>query len=163
MIGPADESSPAYVASTVLGTDGRGADLIHCGSASRSREPNPEEQAPNYSLLKMNGRDVFKFAVRILGVATDNALDAAGLTAADLDLLVPHQANIRIVDAAAERYGMPKDRVICNVHRYGNTSAASIPLALADAREDGRLRKGMTIALVAFGAGLTYGASIVKW
>lgn len=113
--------------------------------------------------MQMNGREVFKFAVRILGPAVDEALRRAECSLDEVDLLVPHQANIRIIDAAAARYGLAPERVVANVAKYGNTSAASIPLALDDARADGRLAPGRMVALVAFGAGLTYGASILRW
>ena len=111
----------------------------------------------------MAGREVFKHAVRSMAEATDRALDAARLTAADIDLLIPHQANIRIIEATAKHAGVGMDRVFVNVDRFGNTSAASIPIALNDAIEQGRLKEGMTVLFVAFGAGFTWGSLVVRF
>lgn len=113
--------------------------------------------------MQMNGREVFKFAVRVFNEVFENAVADAGLTPSDIDLLVPHQANIRIIQSAMERYGFSNDRVVINIQKYGNTSAASIPLALETAREEGKLEKGKTCALVAFGGGLTYAATVLRW
>ena len=110
----------------------------------------------------MNGREVFKFATRTMTEALEEVLAKAGLTVDDLDLLIPHQANLRIIEYAAERFGIPMEKVVVNVDRYGNTSAASIPLALCEALDEGRARPGDTLALVAFGAGLTWASAIVR-
>jgi len=111
----------------------------------------------------MNGREVFKFAVVTMGEAAERALQACGLTFADVDWYVPHQANLRIIDASARRFGLPREKVIVNVDRYGNTSAASIPIALWEAVRDGRIRRDDVVLLVAFGGGLTWGAAVVRW
>ena len=111
----------------------------------------------------MNGNDVFKFAVRIMGEAAEEVLAQCGLTPADVDLLIPHQANIRIIDAAAKRLGLSPEQVFVNVDRYGNTSAASIPLAMDEAYEAGRLKPGDLVVLVGFGGGLTWGAAALEW
>ena len=108
--------------------------------------------------MKMAGREVFKAAVLAMAEACDEALRRAGVTADDIDLLIPHQANLRIIEATAKHAGIPMDKVMVNVDRYGNTSSASIPLALAQAEEEGRLKPGMLVLLVAFGAGFTWGA-----
>ncbi len=123
------------------------------------------EMAENPSRIVMNGREVFKFATAALGEATVEALKAAGdnLTLADLDHVFPHQANARIIESAAKRVGLPMDKVYVNIHKYGNTSSASIPIALAEALEEGRLKPGDLLSLVAFGGGLTYGSSIWVW
>lgn len=163
IVGAQTDGSDRGILSTFCGADGCGGTMIVLKCSGTAYPPTPEDLAEHRHQIWMNGKEVFKFAVKVLGVATDEALSRAGLTAADIDLLVPHQANIRIIEGAAQRYGMPMDRVVCNVDRYGNTSAASIPLALHDARESGQLKPGMTLALVAFGAGLTYGAAIVRW
>jgi 3-oxoacyl-[acyl-carrier-protein] synthase III len=113
--------------------------------------------------IQMNGREVFKFAVRVFNEVFEDAVAKAGLTPADIDLLIPHQANIRIINSAMERYGFSEDRVVINIQELGNTSAASIPLALETARQQGKLKPGTTCALVAFGGGLTYGATVLKW
>jgi len=106
---------------------------------------------------------VFKFAVRVMGNAAEEALRKAGLGKEDIDLLVPHQANIRIIQSALERLNLPEDKCLINVDRYGNMSAASIPVALAEAVEEGRVREGDRLVLVGFGGGLTWGASVLVW
>jgi 3-oxoacyl-[acyl-carrier-protein] synthase-3 len=115
--------------------------------------------------LSMHGNEVYKFATRILGPVIEDALRNAGngLKATDLDLIVPHQANIRILEVAARKLNVPMERFVVNIDKFGNTSAATVPLALMDARRDGRLRPGALVALVAFGGGLTWGASVWRW
>lgn len=113
--------------------------------------------------VRMAGREVFKHAVRAMAEATDRALDAAKLTAADVDLLIPHQANVRIIEATAKHAGISMDKVFVNVDRYGNTSAASIPIALDDAIAQGRVKEGSTVLFVAFGAGFTWGSLVVRF
>jgi 3-oxoacyl-[acyl-carrier-protein] synthase III len=114
-------------------------------------------------LVKMAGREVFKHAVRSMAEAADQALMRAGLTGADIDLMIPHQANMRIIDATARYAGIPMDKVFVNVDRYGNMSSATIPVALDEAVEQGRLKAGDNVLLVAFGAGFTWGATVMKW
>ena len=111
----------------------------------------------------MNGREVFKHAVRSMSDAASRALDGAKLTATDIDLMIPHQANIRIIEATAKHANVPMDKVYVNVDRFGNTSAASIPIALDEAIETGRIKDGSTVLLVAFGAGFTWGAMVVRF
>ena len=113
--------------------------------------------------IYQNGREVYKFAVQIMGEVALKAVESAGLTPADIDLLVPHQANIRIIEKAAERIGLPREKVVVNLDRYGNTSAASIPLALDEAVKTGRVHRGSLLVLVGFGAGLTWGANVIRW
>jgi 3-oxoacyl-[acyl-carrier-protein] synthase-3 len=113
--------------------------------------------------MRMAGREVFKAAVLAMAESCDVALERAGLTPGDIDLLVPHQANLRIIESTAKHAGIPMDKVMVNVDRYGNTSAASIPLALAQAEEEGRLKRGQLALLVAFGGGFTWGATVVRW
>jgi len=113
--------------------------------------------------IYMNGREVFKFAVRIMGNAAEEALRKAGVEKSEIDLLIPHQANIRIIESALQRLELPPDKCMVNLDRYGNVSAASIPLALAEAVETGRIKEGDTIVLVGFGGGLTWGASVLVW
>lgn len=114
-------------------------------------------------LVKMAGREVFKHAVRSMAEAADQALMRAGLTGADIDLLIPHQANMRIIDATARYAGIPMEKVFVNVDRYGNMSSATVPVALDEAVEQGRLRKGDNVLLVAFGAGFTWASTVMKW
>lgn len=147
--------------SFVLGADGSGGELLRiCGGGSRM-PPDAQTVADKRHYLEMNGRDVFKFAVRVMGSAAEEALAKAGLGKQDIDLLVPHQANIRIVQAALERLGLSEDKAMVNLDRYGNVSAASIPLALAEAVEEGRAKEGDRLVLVGFGGGLTWGSTVL--
>jgi len=146
-----------------LGADGGGAELLGL-RAGGSRLPASEKTvAEKQHYLFMNGRDVFKFAVRIMGSAAEEALELAGMGKEDIDLLIPHQANIRIIQAALERLQLPEEKCIINVDRYGNMSAASIPVALAEAAAEGRVKEGDRLVMVGFGGGLTWGASVLVW
>jgi 3-oxoacyl-[acyl-carrier-protein] synthase-3 len=111
----------------------------------------------------MNGREVFKHAVRSMSDAASRTLDGAKLTGTDIDLMIPHQANIRIIEATAKHANIPMEKVYVNVDRFGNTSAASIPIALDEALECGRIKEGSIVLLVAFGAGFTWGAMVVRF
>lgn len=140
-----------------LGADGAGGvHLCYPGSGSRHFD-EPEK------ILKMNGREVFKFATRVLVSSAEAILEQCGRTVADVDVYVPHQANKRIIDHAVAKLGISPEKTVVNVDRYGNTSSGSIPLALADARADGRLREGSLVLLTGMGAGLTWGSSLVEW
>lgn len=157
------DNSGRGILSTYLGADGRLAELLHIplgGGMNPLTGGNIDERG---QYMKMAGREVFKAAVRAMADACDHALERAGVSADDIDLLVPHQANLRIIDATARHAGIPMEKVMVNVDRYGNTSAASIPLALAQAEQEGRLKRGTLALLVAFGAGFTWGASVVRW
>jgi 3-oxoacyl-[acyl-carrier-protein] synthase-3 len=127
---------------------------------------NPYSESYNYDgrdKIMMNGSDVFKIAVREMGNAAMKVIEKAGLKPSDISLIVPHQANIRIVEALAKRLKLDMNRVFLNIEKYGNTSAASVPLALDQANRTGRIRPGDYIVMVAFGGGLTWGASLVRW
>jgi 3-oxoacyl-[acyl-carrier-protein] synthase-3 len=113
--------------------------------------------------IKMNGREVYKFAVRAIPRAIERVAELAGVSVEDVDCFIPHQANIRIIEAAAKRLGQPMDRFFVNVERYGNTSSASVPVALYEAVEQGRIRPGDLVIFVAFGGGLTWGAAAMRW
>jgi len=146
-----------------LGSDGSGAGLLY-QEAGGSRVPASIESIENGKhYMTMHGNDVFKFAVRIMGEASLKALDKAGLTREDIDYLVPHQANIRIVDAAVKRLELPADKVFVNLDKYGNMSGASIPVALDEAVRNNKIKKGDTVLLVGFGAGLTWGSCVLRW
>ena len=145
--------------SFVLGTDGSGGHFLHKRSVATCL-PNG---TPLSDTLSMNGREVFKFAVRVMDTATLEAVTQAGLTPNDVGLFVPHQANLRIIEAARERLGLPPERVIVTVDRYGNNSTASIPLALKVGLDEGRIKDGDHLLLVAFGAGLTWAATVLTW
>jgi 3-oxoacyl-[acyl-carrier-protein] synthase-3 len=146
-----------------LGTDGSGADVLAIAAGGSAAPCTPERLAAGEQYVRMNGAEVFKFAVRMIPETTQRALAASGLEVKDVAWLVPHQANQRILVTVAERMGMPASRVFSNIARVGNTSAASIPLALHDLYTDGQLKPGDILALVGFGAGLTWGAAIVRW
>jgi 3-oxoacyl-[acyl-carrier-protein] synthase-3 len=140
-----------------LGADGGGGEFLwYPGSGSRTFE-NPG------ALLKMNGREVFKFATRIMVYSAQQILEECGKTVDDVDVYIPHQANKRIIDYAADKLGVPAEKTVVNVDRYGNTSSGSIPLALADAREEGRLRDGALVLMTGMGAGLTWGSALLEW
>ena len=140
-----------------LGADGGGGEFLwYPGSGSRHFE-NPE------ALLKMNGREVFKFATRVMVYSAQQILAECGKTVDDIDVYIPHQANKRIIDYAADKLGVPPEKTVVNVDRYGNTSSGSIPLALADAREEGRLRDGALVLMTGMGAGLTWGSALLEW
>ncbi|TFE24983.1 beta-ketoacyl-ACP synthase III [Cohnella luojiensis] len=146
-----------------LGADGSGGELLKI-SGGGSRLPSTEQSvSERRHYIEMNGRDVFKFAVRVMGSAAEEALASAGYEKSDIDLLVPHQANIRIIQSALERLDLSEDKAMINLDRYGNVSAASIPLALAEAVEEGRVKEGDCLVLVGFGGGLTWGASVLVW
>jgi 3-oxoacyl-[acyl-carrier-protein] synthase-3 len=142
-----------------LGADGGGG--IHLslpGSGSRRIE-----DASANGFVHMNGREVFKFATRVLVSSAQAVLDRCGVSVDEVDVYVPHQANVRIMDHAAEKLGIPRDRMVVNVDRYGNTSSGSIPLALADAQREGRLKKGDLVLMTGMGAGLTWGSGLMEW
>jgi len=146
-----------------LGAEGSGGPLL-CLPAGGSRRPADRETVEqDLHYVHMNGREVFKFAVRTMEEGTREVTREAGLTVQDVDFLIPHQANIRIIDAAVRRLGIPAERVLVNVDRYGNTSTASVPLALQEARREGRIKNGDHVVLVGFGAGLTWAAAALKW
>jgi len=142
-----------------LGSDGRGYAQVTCGNIEKgayaAKDPNP--------YIEMVGPDVFKFAVDIFIRQANEVCAKAGIALDEIDLWVPHQANFRIIDAAARRIGLPIDRVAVNIDEYGNTSSASIPLALEEAVRNGRVKSGDHVLLAGFGSGLTWGATLLKW
>ncbi len=154
----ASDESPGLLG-FVLGSDGSGADALYvpgpCGA--------PQSSPNGRYFLTMNGPEVFRFAITTTKQATQQAVAASGLAMTDIDLFVSHQANSRIIWAAAKSLGLPAERVFTNVELYGNTSAASIPIALCEAVEQGRLHAGDHVALVGFGGGLSWGAAVLRW
>ena len=140
-----------------LGADGGGGEHLWLpGSGSRHFD-DPTR------FVKMNGREVFKFATRVLVSSAQKLLERCGVAIDDVDVYVPHQANVRIIDHATRKLGIPEERVVVNVDRYGNTSSGSIPLALADAAADGRLAPGRLVLMTGMGAGLTWGSALIEW
>ncbi len=161
VLGPVEEGSGFL--SFELGADGSGGDLLK-QPAGGSRLPASRDTVDGrLHTISMAGREVFKFAVRVMGNAAEEALAKAGMTKEDIDFLVPHQANTRIIDAAVKRFGLSEEKVIINLDRFGNMSSASIPVALDEALHQGRIKKGNTLVLVGFGGGLTWGAAVLKW
>lgn len=136
----------------ILGADGSGGPLL---CITRGGD------APG--TIYQNGKEVYKFAVTMMGEAAAQAVENAGLTLGDVDLLIPHQANIRIIDKAAERMGLPREKVMVNLDKYGNTSSATIPIALDEAVKTGRVQPGSLLVTVGFGAGLTWAANVLRW
>lgn len=153
------------VLSTHLHADGRHAETLWCDAAASFRHPriSVEDLENGRQYPRMTGRDVFKHAVTRMPEAVREALDANGLGTGDIDLLVPHQANLRISQMVQRRLELDDDQVFHNIQRYGNTTAATIPIALAEAAAQGRLERGDLLCLVAFGSGFTWGSALVRW
>ena len=146
-----------------LGGDGAGADALIV-PAGGSRFPSSLETVENRQhYLKMSGKEVYKFATRVVATSVTRVLDRCGYEVDDIDLFVPHQANLRILEGAVDKLGLPREKVYTNLQRYGNTSSASIPLCLCEARAEGRLRDGDLVLLMGFGAGLSWGACLMRW
>jgi 3-oxoacyl-[acyl-carrier-protein] synthase-3 len=161
IVGPTNEGHGIIGYS--LGNDGTNADALKI-PAGGSRIPASQESVSNrLHYLAMNGPEVFKFAVRAMADSSEEVVRRAGLKMSDIDLVIPHQANLRIIDAAAKRFNIPEERFLHNLERYGNTSAASIPLALDEAVRAGRIQSGDLILLSSFGAGLSWGSLILRW
>ena len=156
--GGADQGILAYA----VGSDGSGAELI-CRPMGGAKEPFANGADPARHFLRMEGRPVFKWAIRTLKETIQEVLDASGVTLDDIDLVVFHQANMRIINVAVEELGLDPNRVFNNLDRYGNTSSASIPLALDEAHRQGRIRRGQHVLFSGFGAGLTWGTVLMRW
>jgi len=151
------------VLSTFLKSDGRLAPLLYRPGGGAADPISERVVCDRSHFMKMAGREVFKAAVLAMAEACDEALSRAGVAAEEIDLLVPHQANLRIIEATAKHAGIPMSKVMVNLDRYGNTSSASIPLALDQAIAEGRVKPGSLVLLVAFGAGFTWGSAVIRW
>ncbi|MEO8194960.1 MAG: beta-ketoacyl-ACP synthase III [Gemmatimonadales bacterium] len=151
------------ILSNFLRSDGQLADLLYRPSGGATNPMTAQILEDRSHLVRMAGREVFKHAVRSMSEAADRALDSARLTGADIDLLIPHQANVRIIEATAKHSNIPMDKVYVNVDRFGNTSSASIPIAIDEAFEKGIIKEGSTVLLVAFGAGFTWASMIIRF
>ncbi len=159
LLEPTDED--VGLLASELGMDGSVGHVLQTprdGTSGDRDHPDPASCA-----ITMEGQEVFRRAVTTMGDSAARAIEQAGLTLGDIDLLIPHQANVRIIDATARRLGVDEGKVYVNIHSYGNTSAATIPVALTEALEDGRIAPGSTIAFTAFGGGLTWGSAIYRW
>ena len=140
-----------------LGADGGGGENLWLPGSGSRHFADPDK------FVKMNGREVFKFATRVMVSSAEKILGECGLDVEEVDVYVPHQANKRIIDHAARKLGIPQEKTVVNVDRYGNTSSGSIPLALAEAKADGRLRAGELVLMTGMGAGLTWGSALIEW
>ena len=161
LLQPSEE--PGGLLSFVLGSDGAGACSLFVPAGGSRQPASAETVAERAHYVKMEGREVFKFATRVLPESVTQALEAAHLTTDDIDVLIPHQANTRIIDHAMRRLKVEPSTVFSNVERYGNTSAASIPVALCEAVEEGYVKPGSTVVMSGFGAGLSWGSVVWKW
>ena len=146
-----------------LGADGSGGSELYLPAGGSRAPASAETVAERKHFVQMNGREVFKFATRVLVSSAEKVLLECGKTVDDVDVYIPHQANVRIIEHAAEKLGIPREKIVINVERYGNTSSGSIPLALADAQADGRLRDGALVLMTGMGAGLTWGSGLIEW
>ena len=161
VLGPSQDESG--ILSTHLHANGGISDLIYVPGGG-SRDPASEDVlSDKRCYIKMRGNDTFKFAVKTMEEATHEALKANGMIAQDMDLFIPHQANVRILRAVSQRLGISEEKVMINLDRFGNTSAASIPLALDQAVQEGKLKRGHKVVMAAFGAGLTWASAVVEW
>jgi len=145
------------------GTDGRHASILDIKGGGSACPITMSNANDNLATLAMQGREVFKLAVNAMRNASEKVIERAGLTADDISLVVPHQANLRIIDAIADRLAVPNEKVFVNLHKYGNTSAAAIAIALDEANREGKIKRGDNIVMVAFGAGLTWAAAAIEW
>ncbi len=159
---PSEEEGRGVIAS-YMRSDGTLADLLHRPASSARVPIDVAEIVARDGYIKMAGREVFKAAVRSMCEAVDAVLSSSGISKDEIDLLIPHQANIRIIESTAKYAGIPMDRVWVNLDRYGNTSSASVPVSLHEARKAGKIGEGSLVLLVAFGAGFTWAATLLRW
>ena len=151
------------VLSSLVRSDGAGGDLLIVPAGGSKLPASPDTVLRNLHTIQMDGREVYRFATRVVDKATREVVEQAGLTLNDIDLFVPHQANVRIIQSAARTLEVSEDRIFVNLEKYGNTSSASVPLALCEAAEQGRMQPGQHIVLIGFGAGLAWAAAVVQW
>lgn len=157
------ENGHGKVLSSHLGTDGAQAELLNIPGGGSACPITSENVDQKLATLAMQGREVFKHAVNAMRRAAETSIEKAGLTIADIDLVIPHQANLRIIDAISDRLGVTKEQVFVNLEKYGNTSAAAVAIALDEANRTGAVKAGDRILLVAFGAGLTWASAVIEW
>lgn len=157
------ETPDIGIIDNILAVDGSNPDLLYTPAGGSVQAIDAEALAQRDNFLKMKGKEVFKSAVRRMAEISDKILEQNNISVNDIACIIPHQANIRIIDSLAKHMGVPTDKCFLNIDRYGNTSAASIPIALHEAKNSNRFKKGDYILLVAFGAGLTWAASLIKW
>ncbi len=162
VVGASDEPGKGLLG-TRLGAFGDSVDLLYISHGGSSSPSTPESIGRRDHCMRMRGKEVFKLAVRVMDEAARDILEQHHVRADQISLVIPHQANLRIIEAISEYLELPMERFFVNVDRYGNTSAASIPIALDEARRAGRIKSGDLTLLVAFGAGLTYGSALIRW
>jgi 3-oxoacyl-[acyl-carrier-protein] synthase-3 len=158
-----NDGDPSGVLSSVMASDGRLTDSLSVPGGGSAIPITPENADQRLNTIHMQGREVFKAAVKYTLEACEQVIERAGLKAEDIALIIPHQANVRIVDAIRERLGLPPERAFLNLHKYGNTSGAAVAIALDEAVRSGVVKKGDNILLVAFGAGFAWSASVIRW
>ena len=151
------------ILANLLGADGSNAELLYAVAGGSAKPASAETVAAGEHYLRMNGKEVFKLAVRVMASSCEQVLKEAGISSDQVACFIPHQANVRIIEAVASQLGVGMERFLLNLECYGNTSAASIPLALEQAWKDGRIKHNDLVLLVAFGAGLTWGATLIRW
>jgi 3-oxoacyl-[acyl-carrier-protein] synthase-3 len=157
------KDAPGRVLSTVMGSDGTLTDVLKVPGGGSACPITAENVTNRPNTIHMEGRETFKHAVTRMCKASEQALEAAGLTKSDIDMVIPHQANARIISAIADRLGLPMEKTFMNLDKYGNTSAATIPVALDEAHRQGKIKRGDVVLLVAFGGGFTWASSVVRW
>ncbi len=163
VVQPAEGGSENGILATCTGTDGSLWPLLNIEAGGSALPASPETLAARRGFVRMDGHTIFKYAVRNMAGIAARAVKEAGLSTSDIDWIVPHQANMRIIQAVAKSMDAPMEKVVANIERTGNTTAASIPVALDEAVRDGRIRPGHNVLFVAFGAGLTWAAGVVRW
>lgn len=158
------QETPGYgILDNLMCADGSRGDLLCCPAGGSAKPATIQTLDAREGFLKMNGKEIFKVAVRLMAEACEKILARNGMTFDDVDCVIPHQANVRIIDSLAKHAGIPREKCFVNIDRYANTSAASIPIAMTEALRQGRIRKDSIILLVAFGGGLTWATSLIKW
>jgi 3-oxoacyl-[acyl-carrier-protein] synthase III len=158
-----DDGDPSGLLSSIMASDGRLTDILSVPGGGSAIPITPENAGERLNTIHMQGREVFKAAVKHTLEACETAIERAGLTPKDITFMIPHQANIRIVDAIRDRLGLPPERAFLNLHKYGNTSGAAIAIALDESARSGAMKKGDNVLLVAFGAGFAWAASVIRW
>lgn len=146
-----------------MGADGNGGKYLNIPASGTAILPTDEARKKGLTYVHMDGKEVYKFAVKVMGQTAEKALERAGIDKSEIDILVPHQANIRIIQSAAKRLDLPMEKVFVNIDKYANTSGASIPIALDEAHREGRIKRGDIVVLTGFGAGLTWAGMVMKW
>ncbi|MDP6859188.1 MAG: beta-ketoacyl-ACP synthase III [Verrucomicrobiales bacterium] len=149
--------------SSSLGSDGRQTDILHVPGGGSACPITPDNADQKLNTIRMQGREVYKYAVNAMRRAAEDALQKYGLSSEDVDMVIPHQANLRIIEAITDRMGIPKEKTFINLTKYGNTSAAAVAIALDEANKTKSINEGDTVLLVAFGAGLTWASYLLKW